>query len=196
MIPASERKDEYLGTLKDDTVAVNLSGTKLAEYSSLYSAVNKATGNDTILIVRDCVVDRQISLTKSGTMLTIQASWPVTVSRADDYTGNLFVRNGNCSTTFADPITIDGKKVESDDSAEWAYTSALFNVSGGVLVIGSGVTLNNRNDSSMGTRNGGAISAYGGSVVIEEGVKITDCEAKTSGGAIYLRAYPIVRNEP
>ena len=192
-LPSPEEKEDFLKGLKEDTVAVNLRTKE--EYSDLTKVVPARTSDtslktgDTILIVRDCDVSKAISPT--GKSVTFAASWPVTVKRAASNTSYLFSHSsssGAYTLTFTGPITIDGNKVQSEDKAEWKTSGPLFKMSGvASLVIGSGVTLtNNRAYSSTGTANGGAIQANGGNVTIEEGAKITDCEAKTSGGAIYF----------
>ncbi len=174
------------GTLADDTVAINLKTNK--QYTTLDAAAAGSKKGETIQIVRDCTVSKSISPISHASVY--MATTPVTVTRAEGYTGTMFsYGSGNYDLTLKGPITLDGQKSESKDTNDWAYTSSLINISGkgGKIVIGSGVVLkNNRAFSKSGTVNGGAIYISGAvDLTIEEGAKIIGCEAKTSGGAIY-----------
>lgn len=192
--PRKDENSQAVQTMVDagaDAVAAIIRDGETATYPSLAEAVTEAKSGDTITLIKDCPVEKQIKVEKKDITITAEGPYKIIdhIPFADA-TSMIQIGNGAKLTLSGKVVCQGAAKVTADESAikasmidtEGKSTS----VSYAVFVIKDEVQLTGH--ACGNTSNGGAVTLGNYARMTMTGGKILYNYTEGSGGAVYQAA--------
>ena len=136
------------------------------EYATLAQAIEKASENDVITVLKDVEIADTVIVNKS---VTLTAEDAVTIKRADGWKPTLF-KVQKATLTLSGNLTIEGN-TDAYSALVWCALGS--STAPSALVMNEGVTL--KNNQQTNASHGGAVTLDGPSSFTMNGGTITNC---------------------
>lgn len=143
------------------------------EYATLAQAIENASENDVITVLKDVEIADTVIVNKS---VTLTAEDAVTIKRADGWKPTLF-KVQKATLTLSGNLTIEGN-TDAYSALVWCALGS--STAPSALVMNEGVTL--KNNQQTNASHGGAVTLDGPSSFTMNGGTITNCGVSSSNG--------------